>query len=98
MGEPGTKRPWYRRKRVWAVVALWLLVAYPVSEGPACYAARRDWITADACFRLYAPMLRNVPDEWFDGYHRREYVTWWVDLAGRHEADRWEDQQPAASE
>lgn len=63
-GEP--KRPWWRRKRVWAAGLLWCLLAgYPLGAWPVGYAIGRGWLP-DAAVRLYRPMFptgRAIPGQ-----------------------------------
>jgi hypothetical protein len=50
-------RPWWRRKWVWAALALWLAVAYPLSLGPVAYLVGRGWITKTQATAVYAPII-----------------------------------------
>lgn len=89
MDEPKPKRPWWRKKRWWAVGLLWLAVAYPVSIGPAAYLAVRGVASYETYNTIYRPM-----DRWFFGTrwselcYAEEYVTWWVRLAERHSGNK----------
>jgi hypothetical protein len=49
------KRTWYRRKRTWAAIALWLVIAYPLSVGPAFYGMGRGWLPIKQTSALYGP-------------------------------------------
>jgi len=44
---------------VWAAFAVWLLVAYPLSIGPAAYCAGRGWIEpgGQALVAFYRPLV-----------------------------------------
>lgn len=80
------KRPWWRQKRWWAAGALSLVVAYPVSAGPAEYCAMRDWLPRPVYSTAYRPVLgwaggRLALDPNLFG----RYMTWWWRLAQRHE-------------
>ena len=83
--DPRPKRPWWRRKRTWAALALWLLLTYPLSMGPASYAVRRRWVSIQAYRAVYWPVietdLRLDPDRLnrFARFHR--YMRWWNDRA-----------------
>lgn len=57
------KRVWGRRKRTWAVLLLWIVVAYPLSHGPVSYAANRGWITEHAAYTYRAPIRVVLPPE-----------------------------------
>jgi hypothetical protein len=90
MDESQPKRPWWRRKRVSAVLAAWLLAAYVLSLGPAHYAAVRGWLPRPLLHGLgafHSPLT--------DGAYSMEraygvpthqlllgYVIWWRSLAG----------------
>jgi hypothetical protein len=54
------RRAWYRGKRTWAALALWLLVAYPLSIGPAEYCVERGWLAGSAA-SYRAPAFRLLP-------------------------------------
>ena len=79
-------RPWWKKKRSAAALALWLAVAYPLSVGPALYAAIRGWVpfgvydayARPALLGLHNPAGRAVG--FWDSYE------WWDDIARRHAA------------
>lgn len=81
-----TRRAWWTRKRWWGALALWVMVAYPLSVGPLKYVNHRGWLVGRYWHFFYAP-LGPV----FDGglgeasgfYH---CVRWWADLGDRHAA------------
>ena len=51
MTAPPPSLPWWKSKRTWAAaLALWLLVAYPLTTGPMQYAALRDWVPVDVYY------------------------------------------------
>jgi len=54
------RRTWYRKKRTWAAAGLALLVWYPISFGPAAYAAGRGWIGGTTVEAAYAPVIAAV--------------------------------------
>lgn len=55
------KRPWYRRKRAWAALVLWLVVAYPLSRGPAEYASVRGWLPPSYAQAFFGPLESFLP-------------------------------------
>lgn len=76
------RRPWHRRKRTWAALALWLLVTYPISQGPATYFVVRGWLSPGLFLGVYGPMAFVAypePLERATGVYR----TWWRDQAWR---------------
>jgi hypothetical protein len=77
--EPRQRRPWQGRKWVWAA-ALWLLVAYPLSMGPAVYAHRRGWVDGQTVEVVYGPALRVLLSNGTTGSAFLRYLTWWVGL------------------
>lgn len=88
MTAPPPRRPWYRRKMVWAVAAVWLLAAYPIGAGPAIYA--RNWgpLPKAALDAIYRPHLdsmaaRSPLGPWYD-----DYLMFWASLTdGRYGDD-----------
>ena len=64
MDEP--KRPWWKTKRWRAAIALWLLIAYPLSLWPIAYLVGRGWVPLAPVKAAYAPLngvkLVRVPD------------------------------------
>ena len=50
-------RPWWRKKRWWALSVLWLLIAYPVSLWPLSYAIGRGWLPATTRSDVYGPII-----------------------------------------
>ena len=50
------RRPFWKKKRCWAALALWLALAYPLSVGPANYAAARGWLPEAWVAAIYAPV------------------------------------------
>lgn len=88
MPSPSPRRPWYRRKRAWAALAMWLLlpVLYPLSYGPYFYCRGRRWVTRETV-AFYAPIERAVPAVWgpIDGPCR---FPWCLFLPG-HPANDW---------
>jgi hypothetical protein len=64
----------------WATVVV--VVAYPLSFGPACWLADRDIVAYDAVYTLHSPLLRSAFD--------REstvapLLNWWADVGARRE-------------
>ncbi len=79
-----SRRPWWRRKRTATALVLWLLVAYPLSVGPAAYATQRGWIT-QATAEAYAWPIEAADDAAEavgDAY--QAYVDWFEDVGDRH--------------
>ena len=62
MTAPPPRRTWWRRTRTWAALALWLIVAYPLSSGPFYYCAGRGWVALDdpLLVTAYEPLLRAL--------------------------------------
>jgi hypothetical protein len=56
MDDDKPTRRWCRKKRWWAALVLWLLLAYPLGLGPAWYAGVRGWIS----WNVLAPYARSV--------------------------------------
>lgn len=77
-------RPWWRRKRWWAVGLLWLALLYPASAGPTLYVAYRGWLpwlTPDSHGLVYRwiglslirnPLTRPFASPWY------RYLSWFV--------------------
>lgn len=96
MDEPTPTRAWWKRKRWWAVLLLWLAVGYPAAYGPVGYAVCRGWI-GERFYRPFGPIdrvlnplrLRDPPCP---------LVTWYYDgyllplcrLAVRHNGVEWD--------
>ena len=72
------KRRWYRKKRWWAAAAVWLVIAYPVSLGPACYAVGRGWVGQHSVGLVYDPIY----NDWTNGYGE-----WCYHLGRAHASD-----------
>lgn len=51
------KHPLWKRKWVWAALALWLVVAYPLSLGPVAYMVGRGWVSKTQATAVYAPVI-----------------------------------------
>jgi hypothetical protein len=77
-------RSWWRKKRWWAAVALWLIVAYPLSVGPANYAAARGWVPEGWVVTAYAPVQSAAQQPWLMEPYVR-YVMRWRIAAYEHE-------------
>jgi hypothetical protein len=81
------RRPWHKRKRTWAAVAVWLVVAYPLSVGPANYAAARGWASIPLLKTAYTPVfLAAVALDPSRSGSFIVYVDWCGDLGQRHAA------------
>jgi len=87
------RRPWWRRKRTRAAVAVWLALPglYILSAGPACYAARRGWTTegrVNAAYHLVF-LLADAEEHRLglgDAGPLFGYLRGWVRLGERHSA------------
>ena len=82
------RRPWYRKKRWIAALAVWLLIAYPVSEGPVRYAEYRGWNPDMAVYRPLDAAERWVPGLWT---FRWQWKGYWVTLADNQNRRRFDD-------
>lgn len=51
-----TPRPWWRKKRYAAALALWLIAAYPLSLWPIAYLVGRGWLPVTIVKAVYAPI------------------------------------------
>jgi len=87
---PPPRRPWWKRKRTWAAVALWLVVGYPLSMGPVAYCVGRGWVADATVEPFYSPIgrlfeaLEAAPQlafEWFTSY-----LDWCLETGERHAA------------
>lgn len=77
------RRPWWKWKRWWAAVVVWLLVAYPASLGPVFYLFGRGAISGEAAAgysRVYALARPDSSPTDFD----RRYISWAADVGLRH--------------
>jgi hypothetical protein len=77
------RKPFWKRKRWIAAGVLWLVIAYPVSEGPARYAEMRHWIPFTPA---YLPL--ETAEQWVPGYwtFRWQWKQYWETLAYNHHA------------
>ena len=75
------RKPFWKRKRWIAAAVLWLVVAYPVSEGPALYAEYRGWIPFTPIYLPLESAERWVPGLWT---FRWQWSQHWTTLAIRH--------------
>lgn len=55
--ERQSRKPWWRRKRWFAVTVLWLLLTYPLSLWPFAYAVGRGWFSETFGSAIYAPVI-----------------------------------------
>jgi hypothetical protein len=66
----------------WAtVVVVVVVVAYPLSFGPACWLADRGILPRATTARIFTPLL-DGPSEDSYGNHSNP-LTWWADLGAR---------------
>lgn len=81
MAEARACRPWWTKKRWHAAFALWLLLGYPLSAGPAVYCVDHWSLTGDLYDAAYKPVWRllSLWPPLLD--HYIEYLGWWSDLA-----------------
>ena len=59
------RRDWWKRKRRWAAVAVWLIAAYPLSLGPMIWLYDRGYLPASALAYVdpfYAPLGLSMSD------------------------------------
>jgi len=75
MTAPPPRRPWWKKKRTWAAVVLWLLVAYPLSYGPASYAWIRWGYSADPFYDPLIALTWNEDTWWSRTF--AAYSDWW---------------------
>ena len=73
------RRRWWRRKRAWAAVLLWLAASYPLSLGPALYSLYRGWVSPETFDAAYWPMFWGEPAwggpvPWWPEWYREEYI------------------------
>ena len=81
------KRPWWRKKRWWAVGLLWLSLPaiYAVSVGPAYYAVVRGWLREGDHERAYRPLHRACASSPTLDAAVVGWELWWIELGERHE-------------
>lgn len=82
------ERPWWRRNRT-AAVLVWLLIAYPLSVGPAGYARGRGWLPRIPCVVFFAPLWAAVSDTPSESVLSGYYVRWM--MAGSSHRDAASD-------
>jgi hypothetical protein len=75
---PEPRRPWWKKKRWAAALVLWLLVAYPLSAGPAVYAVARWWLPGQA-LAVYSPIFALVSLKESQSFGN--YLGWWIHRA-----------------
>ena len=63
MTAPPPRLAWWRRKRTWVGLLLWLAVAFPISWGPISYGVARGWLphTADMPFFPLFRVMNALP-------------------------------------
>jgi hypothetical protein len=63
------RRPWWRKKRWAAALALWLPLLYAASAGPVSYAVGRAWVRPQTALALYRPVAAPIEEirlwEWW---------------------------------
>ena len=82
------RRPWWKKKRTWAAVTLWLVVAYPLSAGPAQLAVARGWVSVREYLAFYAPLgpavrATDAGNRWFTAYGE----WWWRIFSAKAASD-----------
>lgn len=93
MDENRLRRRWYRKKRWWAMGALWLSVVMLLGPGPAHYAcSRTGWLSRDAAKPLadgYVlpvwSVMRQTPAA--EAYNRYMHRWWFKALDDNSAAD-----------
>ena len=87
MTGPPPRRPWWKKKRTWAAIALWVVAGYPLLLGPLTYVHFRGWVPAGTVLVAHEPVrviLLSLPEGRFRdaaiGYNGA-YIGWWVRLA-----------------
>lgn len=85
MTAPPLRRPWHRRKRLWAAVALWLPFAYLSGEGPAWYAVARGRVPKEV-MRLWSPAdgVEGVLPDSVAAWYRRVTASDWYQWGFEH--------------
>jgi hypothetical protein len=77
-------RPWRKKKRWAAALALLAAMWYPLSAGPSGYAVGRGWMSDETFTAFYQPLDRFFLRSWLQGTFAesgmRDYVRWAVDL------------------
>jgi len=81
---PPPRRPWWKRKRTWAALALFWAATYELGYGPAVYCVRRGWLPRGFVFDLLYPFPR-MPHAWGEVIGLWEYDRWWADAANRQD-------------
>lgn len=80
MAEPQLRRPWWKRKRWWAVGITWFGLLWPMSAGPASWAVNQGWMPVtvySACFSPVMLLIRETPAR--SAY--RDYMFRWSPFA-----------------
>jgi hypothetical protein len=79
------RKPFWKRKHWIAAAVLWLVLAYPLSAGPAACALGRGWI-ANSAYHFYSPLIEAEralwqwpPDTLWD-----RYCSYFYELGQRH--------------
>jgi hypothetical protein len=73
------RRPWWKKKRWWALAGLWLVMLYPLGYGPACWIVWTEphpWIET-AIGTVYMPidlLIMNGPP-WVE-----DPLRWYMEL------------------
>jgi hypothetical protein len=80
---------WRIRRRWLAALALWFVIAYPISVGPAHYCVGRGWLPVRV-LKAYSPLVWLLPGEPGDGSGFEfmngfnDYNARWWALGERH--------------
>ena len=84
--QPQLRCPFWKKKRWWAALLLWLLILYPLSSGPLTYAAARGLLPGSIVRAAVLPLhlacrLSPAVNDLFG-----LYTPWWYELGKRHAA------------
>ena len=80
------RKPFWKRKRWIAAAVLWLMVAYPLSTGPAAYAIERGWIAPFGRVNaIWLPVMTVCERIGMMPRYIR-WCQWWSDLARQHDS------------
>jgi hypothetical protein len=78
------RRPRHRRKRAWAALALWFVVAWPITTGPATYACYRGWLPPKPYKVFCVVPMRMLLNPLGDATGYRRYVICCLGLGIAH--------------
>lgn len=77
-------KAFYKRKRWIAVGVLWLVVAYPLSIGPAAYCVSRGWVSEQVVVVAYLPVLHLSSAAGMLGEPLIDLARWSDELGQQH--------------